>query len=384
MRVPSPLLKLKRVPGSCAALLALTAALFGASSCSSVDPATHLTRELLSMPKEEAYAKGDALVARRKYDLGRQYLRFVAENYANDPIGKQAALRLADSFFDEKTALGYLEAQARYKDFRNRYPSHPRSDYALFRLAQTSDRQAEKPDRDQSNTRLAANSYRELIQAYPDSPYAAEARARLLIVKGLLAEHEYRVGHFYLKRKAYSAAKSRFDILLAVFPDLRGLDVVLYEAGFTERKLGHDEDARVLWDKLVHDFPASPWLKKLPAGERARAAEAVSTPAVVPASTTSSSVVEAPAAPSAPAATQPASPAEPAPIPVETLTSPPPPPTSPPPPSSEAPRSAGPDRAPYRVALGEFATAERADVFKAEAARSTNPSRGLVCLLVSS
>lgn len=305
MRVLPLLLKLKRIRGSGAALLALTAALLGASSCASVDPATRLTRELLSMPKEEAYAKGDALVARKKYEVGRQYLRFVAENYANDPIGKQAALRLADSFFDEKTLLGYLEAQARYKDFRNRYPSHPRSDYALFRLAQTSDRQAEKPDRDQTNTRLAANSYRELIQAYPDSPYAVEARARLQIVKDLLAEHEYRVGHFYLKRKAYAAAKSRFDVLLSAFPDYRGLDVVLYEAGLTERKLGHDEDARVLWDKLAHDFPASPWLKKLPAGERARAAEAAgaagATPAVASAPTPSPQVVVGPASSAVPA-----------------------------------------------------------------------------------
>ena len=129
-----------------------------------------MTRELLSMPKEEAYAKGEALVQKKKYEVGRQYLRFVAENYANDAIGKQASLRLADSYFDEKTPLGYLEAGVRYKDFRNRYPSHPRSDYALFRLAQCSDKQAERPDREQTNTRNAALAYRELILAYPDSP----------------------------------------------------------------------------------------------------------------------------------------------------------------------------------------------------------------------
>ncbi|MEO6324456.1 MAG: outer membrane protein assembly factor BamD [Thermoanaerobaculia bacterium] len=439
MRVLSQLLNSKRRPGTAAAaLLALSAALVGASSCSSVDPATRLTRELLSMPKEEAYAKGDSLIARKKYDVGRQYLRFVAENYANDPIGKQAALRLADSYFDQKTLLGYLEAQARYKDFRNRYPSHPRSDYALFRLAQTSDRQAEKPDRDQSNTRLAATSYRELIQAYPDSPYAAEARARLQIVKDLLAEHEYKVGHFYLKRKAYSAAKSRFDVLLSAFPDYHGLDIVLYEAGLTERKLGHDDDARVLWDKLAHDYPASPWLKKLPAGERARATEAVvATPEISPAPTTSPPVVEAAPAPAA----------EPAPIPVESFSASP---SAPPVPAAtlaspdpSAPRSAGPDhvhrpvgeiraseragrppvfvvqfasyatqagadsdaallakrlRVPahvvpadlgakgvwYRVYLGEFATVEEAEAFRSEAMKSTSPTPGLVYRLVSS
>src|SRR4029079_14074641 len=90
MRVLSPSHKPKSLRDlrTGAALLALTAALLGVSSCSSVDPATRLTRELLSMPKEEASAKGEALIARKKYELGRQYLRFVAENYANDPIGK--------------------------------------------------------------------------------------------------------------------------------------------------------------------------------------------------------------------------------------------------------------------------------------------------------
>src|SRR4051812_43054927 len=105
---------------------AAAAVLLGMVAFPSRGPHTKPTGELLAMPKEEAYARGEALVTKKKYELGRQYLRFVAENYANDPLGKQAALRVADSYFDEKTALGYLEAQARYKDFRSRYPSHPR------------------------------------------------------------------------------------------------------------------------------------------------------------------------------------------------------------------------------------------------------------------
>lgn len=242
----------------------LLAFLVGAGGCSTLDPTTKLTRELLSLPKEEAYAKGEALLAKKKYDLGRQYLRFVAENYANDAIGKQAALRLADSFFDEKKSIGYIEALVRYRDFRNRYPSHPKSDYALFRLARCSDLQAEKPDRDQTNTRLAVSSYRELLQVYPDSPYAPEARARMRSMADLLAEHEYRVGHFYYKRRAYAAAKSRFEGLLAVFPEYAHRDQVLFEAGWIEKRQGRDDSARTLWERLVQDYPGSPLRKKLP------------------------------------------------------------------------------------------------------------------------
>ena len=186
------------------------------------------------MSKEEAYAQGEALVSKRKYEVGRQYLRFVAENYANDPIGKQAALRLADSFFEEKTPLGYVEAQGRYKDFRSRYPSHPRSDYALYRLAQVSDRQAEKPDRDQANTRLAAQSYRELLQNYPGSPYTAEARGRYRAMLDLLAEHEFLVAQYYYKRSAWEASRSRFEGLFAAFPEYSRMEKALYWAGLTE------------------------------------------------------------------------------------------------------------------------------------------------------
>ena len=249
-----------RFPAAAALGIALTAL----SGCVPANDAAKLTRELLTMPKEEAYARGEALVKKKKYETGRQYLRFVAENYANDPIGRQAALRLADSFFDEKTQLGYLEAGVRYKDFRSRYPSHPKSDYALFRLAQCSDRQAERPDREQTNTRQAATSYRELAISFPDSPYAMESRARLGAMRGLLAEHEYLVGHFYLRRKAWRAAKGRMETILTAYPDYASLDKVLYEAGFLETKMGNKDEARTLWERLTRDYPASPLVKKLP------------------------------------------------------------------------------------------------------------------------
>lgn len=246
-----------------AALATLALTVLGGAACSSSDKSA-VTRELLTMSKEEAYARGDALVSKRKYEAGRQYLRFVAENYANDPIGKQAALRLADSFFEEKTTLGFVEAQSRFKDFRSRYPSHPRSDYALFRLAQVSDRQAEKPDRDQANTRLAAQSYRELLQNYPGSPYATEARSRYRTMLDLLAEHEFLVASYYYKRGAWQAARARFEGIFAGFPEYSRMEKALYWAGLTERRLGREDDARALFDRLRRDYPQSGFILRLP------------------------------------------------------------------------------------------------------------------------
>ncbi len=232
--------------------------------CAASNKQAQLTRELLSLSKEEAYAKGEVLISKKKREEGRQYLRFVAENYANDPIGKQAALKLADSYFDEKSALGYLEAQARFKDFRNRYPSHPRADYALFRLGLCADRQAEKPDRDQTNTRQAVAAYRELLQAYPLSPYTSEVQLRLTAMRNLLAEHEFRVANFYYRRGFWRAASGRYEYLMRIHGDYPNLDRVLFEAGAVEKKLGKTDEAHTFWTRLKQDFPKSEWVRKLP------------------------------------------------------------------------------------------------------------------------
>ena len=223
-----------------------------------------MTRELLSMPKEEAYAKGEALVQKKKYEVGRQYLRFVAENYANDAIGKQASLRLADSYFDEKTPLGYLEAGVRYKDFRNRYPSHPRSDYALFRLAQCSDKQAERPDREQTNTRLAAL---DLPRADPRVPrFALRDRVRAPPRRDARPSRRARVRRRPLLREAPGLARGQGALrrILASYPDFAKLDKVLYDSGLAENKMGHEDEAKQIWERLARDFPSSPLVKKVP------------------------------------------------------------------------------------------------------------------------
>jgi outer membrane protein assembly factor BamD (BamD/ComL family) len=83
-------------------------------------------------------------------------------------------------------------------------------------------------------------------------------------MRNLLAEHDYVVGHFYVKRRAWRAAKGRMDGVLASYPDYVKLDKVLYDSGVAENKMGHEDEARQLWDRLARDFPSSPLVKKVP------------------------------------------------------------------------------------------------------------------------
>src|SRR5205823_14495509 len=109
--------------------------LFCFSSCaSSTGPKKpdKLTQELLATPKETLFEKGKALLAKKRYDLGRKYLNFVFETYPNDTQGREALLLVADSYFRQGGSASYTEARFRYRDYLNRYPRAPQRDYARY------------------------------------------------------------------------------------------------------------------------------------------------------------------------------------------------------------------------------------------------------------
>ena len=63
--------------------------------------------------------------------------------------------------------------------------------------------------RDPGAARDSFNDFAQLINRYPNSQYAPDARARMVYLRNLLAAYDVNVGHYYLKRGAYLAAANR-------------------------------------------------------------------------------------------------------------------------------------------------------------------------------
>jgi outer membrane protein assembly factor BamD len=222
-----------------------------------------ITQELLSSPKEVLFEKGKALIDKKRYEQGRKYLSFVFETYPNDPLGREALLMVADAFFKQGGSASYTEARFRYRDYLNRYPGAPRRDYARYQFALCSDKEREKPDRDQTSTREALDQYRALVREFPDTGYAGAARERMRQLVDQLAEHEFAVGYFYFRKGAHGAALARFVALELRFPDYGGQDKLFYYSAESLRKLGRQPEAERYQAKLLETFPDSEWAKKL-------------------------------------------------------------------------------------------------------------------------
>jgi outer membrane protein assembly factor BamD len=221
-----------------------------------------ITQELLTQPKEVLFEKGKALIAKKKYDDGRKYLNYVFETYPNETIGREALLMVADSYFQQKTTTAYTEARYRYRDYLNRYPGASNRDYARYQFAYCYDKEHEKSDRDQTATREAIEQYRSLIREFPDSGYAGAARERIRRLTDLLAEHDFGVGYFYLRKGSTAAALSRFVQVEDHYPDYTDRDKLYYYQGVALERLGRKDEAFSYFGKIVEQFPNSDFAKK--------------------------------------------------------------------------------------------------------------------------
>jgi outer membrane protein assembly factor BamD len=189
------------------------------AACSTKKANEGFLAEVGNMSKEEILARGNELFAKRKFPDARKYYSFLADSFPNDPLGRQAALKVADSYYESKDVESLTEAQLRYKDFANRFPSDPGRAYALVMLGKCSLHKSKGPLRDLKPVHEAVDSFQQVVEQFPDSQYTPEARELLAKCEEELAEHELEVARFYANVKAWEGAYLRLTYLLATYPD---------------------------------------------------------------------------------------------------------------------------------------------------------------------
>ncbi len=245
-----------------AAALIVPALVLCGAGCASKSKTKAATDGTEVVNAEATLAQADAAMARhqlRKAKTLLQKIQFTqAERATYEPLVR---LALADATYYLGDDLSLIEARSKYLDFVTLYADHPRAPYSQFQAGMCSVKQIYSASRDQSQTQIAIDDFKEIDRRWPTSPYARAARQFLGKGQDGLAEHEFIVGSFYFKKKAYQAATERFTGLLEKFPLYGQKDKVYYWLGRALIAARSPDEGRVWLDQVLNQYPRSKYAK---------------------------------------------------------------------------------------------------------------------------
>jgi len=238
-------------------VVALALGLSGCGSTTKEDPNSQAALDKLYADAKDDLNSG-------AYDRAIKSLEKIEGRAAGTTMGQQATLDLAWANYKSGERA---QAIATLDRFIKLNPSSPAMDYALYmkgivnfnedlglfgRLANQ-----DVAERDQQASREALLAFRQLVEQFPDSKYAAEAAQRVNFITNTLAAYEIHVARYYFNRKAYVAAANRAQTAVAEFQYAPGIEEALYIMSESYDQLGLTQlrdDARRVLDK---NFPNS-------------------------------------------------------------------------------------------------------------------------------
>ncbi|MGM0954241.1 MAG: outer membrane protein assembly factor BamD [Pseudomonadota bacterium] len=103
----------------------------------------------------------------------------------------------------------------------------------------------------------AFEDFSQLLNRFPDSQYAADARQRMIAVRNRMAALELHAARYYIKREAYLAANNRARYVVENFPSTPAVEEALILLTDTYRVLELDDAAEDSVATLRKNFPES-------------------------------------------------------------------------------------------------------------------------------
>lgn len=227
--------------------------LFGTALAVAVSACSSLKQDhTLGWSAAQLYKAGKEELNDGSYSSAEEYYTKLLSRFPYGKLAQQSQLDLAYAYYKSGEPE---KALAQIDDFLRTYPQHPYADYALFmkgvveyeqnislfsRLIPTNLSQT-----DPEQLKKAFDDFNLLVQRYPKSEYAEDARYRMVYIRNLLGEHSLEIANYYLRQGAYVSAIARAKQVLEKYeqspsaPYALAIMIRAYqEAG--EQKLAND------------------------------------------------------------------------------------------------------------------------------------------------
>jgi len=185
------------------------------------------------------------------------------ENYY--PFGRYAEQAKLELMYNYMALDDYTNAHATAERFIRLHPRHPKVDYAYYVRGLSTYYMTRgffdsfvAIDRAERDMAIMEDSYRELnelIVKFPSSPYAIDARQRMIHLRDYLARHEVFAARYLIRRQAFAAAANRGQFIVTRFQGSSVVPEGLAIMVESYQKLGLQDLADDTLKVLVSNYP---------------------------------------------------------------------------------------------------------------------------------
>ena len=215
------------------------------------------------------YAEAKDEASSGAYDKAIPLYEKLEGRAAGTPLAQQAQIEKA---YAQYKGGEQAQAIATLDRFIKLHPASPALDYALYLkgLVNFNDNlgiftfisRQDLSERDQKAAKESFESFRDLVNRFPDSRYTPDARLRMAYIVNSLAQSEVHVARYYYSRGAYVAAINRAQTAIAEYRDVPALEEATYILYKSYDALGMVElrdDMRRIMEK---SYPQSQYMSK--------------------------------------------------------------------------------------------------------------------------
>ena len=234
----------------------------GCETLNSINPWSGKSEDLeqkvdyTKLPPDQLYNNGiDALNAKRfavavtQFDAVEQYYP-----YSSWAVNSQLMHGYAEYLQNH-----YTESVGALDRFIALHPGSSNIAYAYYLRALCFYEQIADIQRDQKGTQIALSALQDVVNRFPDTPYARDARLKIDLCRDHLAGKEMEVGRWYEGQKNYAAAIGRFQRVVDDYQTTNHVPEALHRLTEIYLLLGMTDQARKTAAVLGHNYPGNRW-----------------------------------------------------------------------------------------------------------------------------
>lgn len=214
------------------------------------------------LSEAQIFKKGKESLDDKKYSVAVKDFETLQSRYPYGEYAERAQLSLIYTYYKRAE---YSLAIASINHFLELHPRHENADYAMYMKGLCLYDQnystiykyfpINRSERDTGYAEKSFKAFKSLLETFPNSQYAVDAKQRMMQLKNQLASHELHIAKYYMKKKSFLAAANRAGNIPIEYNGAESVPSALLVMEEAYKSLGMNKLAKEARETLDKNFP---------------------------------------------------------------------------------------------------------------------------------